>query len=419
MGDAESAGETPDPAGPEPAEVLAGRGAAQPRSLAILRPTRLAGPAAGPSVAWPSSKPARIREACFPGHTPDVRRAGPAGGAHRFPGAWFVNELTGRARRHVVEEFPVHRHDGRVVTGGVALDVLEDDLAVRRRLVVADAEMLGELGEYLVTAHHCAQRVGAHADVVLADRTALVHGVKAHHCGAFRLGQPEFRRAVLDAVGGDEAFLRLDEMEQRQQRRPRPRVLAGDLRRVRVEAGAHIVAERHYLSTPPITGSMLAIAGITSASMPPSHSAATDCMLLNDGSRKCTRSGRVPPSLTTCAPSSPRADSTAAYAWPAGTRNPSVISLKWWMSASMDWPMMCAMCSGEGPRPSGPSDSLAGQPILASRIITGSVSEPAEPRAASRPTHCLTIFSDCSISSIRSMYRPYASHVSVTGTSKS
>ena len=85
----------------------------------------------------------------------------------------------------------------------------------------------------------------------------------------------------------------------------------------------------------------------------------------------------------------------------------------------MDWPMMCAMCCGEGPRPSGPSDSWAGQPILASRIITGSASGPGEPRSASRVTHCLMIRIDCSISSILSRYRPYASHVSVTGTSKS
>ena len=41
-------------------------------------------------------------------------------------------------------------------------------------------------------------------------------------------------------------------------------------------------------------------------------------------------------------------------------------SLKWWISASMDWLMMCAMWSGELPIPSGPSASLAGQPILAS-----------------------------------------------------
>ena len=64
---------------------------------------------------------------------------------------------------------------------------------------------------------------------------------------------------------------------------------------------------------------------------------------MKEGARKCTRYGRVPPSLTAWQPSSPRGDSTAAYAWPAGTRKPSVTSLKWWMSASIDWPMMCLM----------------------------------------------------------------------------
>src|SRR5579859_2739658 len=57
------------------------------------------------------------------------------------------------------------------------------------------------------------------------------------------------------------------------------------------------------------------------------------------------------------------------------------------ISASMDWPMMCAMCSGEGPRPSGPSDSWAGQPILASWIITGSVLGP--PAAGRQPVDAL------------------------------
>ena len=39
--------------------------------------------------------------------------------------------------------------------------------------------------------------------------------------------------------------------------------------------------------------------------------AAVPCRLMNEGSRRCTRNGRVPPALTMCAPSSPRGDSTA------------------------------------------------------------------------------------------------------------
>ena len=47
-----------------------------------------------------------------------------------------------------------------------------------------------------------------------------------------------------------------------------------------------------------MTGSMLATAAMTSEIMLPSHMAATDCRLVNEGSRKCTRYGRVPPELT-------------------------------------------------------------------------------------------------------------------------
>src|SRR5690349_11869072 len=246
----------------------------------------------------------RLADGARPPRPPGRGLGGPAPRA--------VGALAGRGRRHVVEELPVHHHPRRVHAGGVALQVLQADPAVGRGLVVAHAEVLVEFGEYLVAAQHAAHGVRAHAHVVLADRAALVHGVEADYPGDLGLTQPELGRAELDTVLGDVALLGLDEMEQRQQRRPRLRVLADDLRRVGVQTCQHIVAERHYLSTPPITGSRLAIAGIRSATWPPSHSAATDCRWLKEGSRRCTRYGRVPPSLTTCAPSSPRGDSIAA-----------------------------------------------------------------------------------------------------------
>src|SRR5581483_7098991 len=92
-GFAESAWETPDPAGPEPAvlpapasrsaspETCSGSGAVQPCSWASFRPTRLAGPADGPSVAWPSLKPARIRDASRQVHS----RLGPRLGLTGLP----------------------------------------------------------------------------------------------------------------------------------------------------------------------------------------------------------------------------------------------------------------------------------------------------------------------------------------------
>ena len=42
-------------------------------------------------------------------------------------------------------------------------------------------------------------------------------------------------------------------------------------------------SRRGHRSTPPITGSMLATAVIKSATIPPSHIAATACRLVNDG----------------------------------------------------------------------------------------------------------------------------------------
>src|SRR5215469_10936992 len=264
-------------------------------------------------------------------------------------------------------------------------------------------EVRRELFEDLVAAHDRARRVGADPDLVFGRRLVLVHGVEGGHAPHLGLGDAEDLRAELYPLRGDVPFLRLDQVQQRQQGGPCPRVLAGDLGGVRLEPGQRFLTERHYLSTPPITGSMDAIAGITSASMPPSHITATACRWWNEGSRMCARYGRVPPSLTTWQPSSPLADSIGTYACPTGTRNPSVTSLKWWIRPSMDWPMMCAMCSGDGPMPSGPRDSRAGQPILASWIIHGSF---GISRSASRSTHCWTIFSDSSISSIRTRYRP-------------
>jgi hypothetical protein len=123
--------------------------------------------------------------------------------------------------------------------------VLKADLAVRRGLVVPDAQVLLQVSEDGVAAHHRAERVGADADVVLAHRLALVHRVERGHRGDVRLGQPELLGAEGQPVGGHEAFLGLHQVQQRQQRRAGPRVAADDLRSVRLQAGAHVVAERH------------------------------------------------------------------------------------------------------------------------------------------------------------------------------
>src|SRR5690606_8985752 len=137
-------------------------------------------------------------------------------------------------------------------------------------------------------AHDRAERVDADADVVLPGRLALVHRVEGRDAEDLRLGQAELLGAELGPVVGDVAVLRLDEVEQGQQRRPRLRVARDDLLRLAFEAVAALRCVCHR-STPPLTGSIEAIAETTSATMPPAHTAGSACRLVNEGSRKCTR----------------------------------------------------------------------------------------------------------------------------------
>ena len=83
---------------------------------------------------------------------------------------------------------------------------------------------------------------------------------------------------------------------------------------------------------------------------------------------------------------------------PAGTAKPSVTSLKWWISDSIDWPMILRTCSSELPIPSEPIDSCAGQAIFAScDHHRAGLGEPL--------TACFMILSDSCISASRSRYR--------------
>ena len=167
--------------------------------------------------------------------------------------------------------------------------MLEGDRTVVGRLVVADAEVVLQRAEDLVAAEHGTQRVRAHADGVGAVGPALVHRVERRdrrHLGAAEVEQ---LGAELDAGGADVALLRLHEVQQRQQRGAAARVARDDLLRVHLEAVLELLAVGAHRSTPPITGSMDAIAAMTSAIMLPSDIAGADCRLLNDGSRKCTR----------------------------------------------------------------------------------------------------------------------------------
>ncbi|COW40733.1 Uncharacterised protein [Mycobacterium tuberculosis] len=191
--------------------------------------------------------------------------------------------------------------------------MLQGDHTVGGGFVVADAEMLFEAVEDGVAAHDGAQRVRAHTHQVLAGGAPAVHGVEAGHRRHLGPGQPELIGAEPQTRRRQVGILALHQVQQRQQRRAPVGIAADDLlgvdlqprqyvRRIRPRSALddklvgfvrwRSEPDEHRLtgwlchrSTPPMTGSMLATAAIKSATIPPSHIAATDCRLVKEGSR--------------------------------------------------------------------------------------------------------------------------------------
>ena len=208
---------------------------------------------------------------------------GATGRAHILALAQPVDGLHGGLRRLVVQELPVRHDHGRVVTGRVALDALQRDLAVVGRLVVPDTQVIGQAVEDRVAAHDRAQRVGADPDGVIAVRVPLVLRVERRDAAHLGLGQLGHRRAEGDAARRDVAVDALDQVQQGQQRRALLRVLRQHLFRIGEHSLEHLgLVPRGLLarlgavvgsveighgqrSTPPRTGSIEARATTVSA----------------------------------------------------------------------------------------------------------------------------------------------------------
>ena len=207
------------------------------RSATAVPPCRVRGRRAA-RPAWRACGTCRRRR-------PGGRRAGPQGCA-RSPGSVHsgaprlgtggspdrsesTDEIPCRGGRLVVEELPVDHHDGRVVACGVALDVFEGDPAVVGGLAGVHTQVVLQRVEDGVAAHDRAQRVRADADQILAGGGAPVHRVERGDRGHLGLGQVELGGAERDARLGEIAVFGLHQVQQRQQRRPRPRVAGDDV----------------------------------------------------------------------------------------------------------------------------------------------------------------------------------------------
>src|SRR5699024_1405097 len=138
--------------------------------------------------------------------------------------------------------------------------------------------------------HDRTERVGADPDVVVADRLALVHRVEGRDAVDVGSADAEDLGAGLDALGGDPTLDRLHQVEHRQQARAGLGIARGDVAQLVPGLGGQarlVLGELlGHRSTPPITGSMEAMATMTSATMPPSAITLVACRLVKDGSRK-------------------------------------------------------------------------------------------------------------------------------------
>ena len=196
-----------------------------------------------------------------------------------------IDDVEGALGGLAVHELPVDGHDGGVRARGLALDALEPEGAVHVALVVAGAEAIRDRVVDGVTTEERAKSVGAHTNVVLAHRAALVHRVEGRDRGDLGRGEAELLGDDLHALGRDLIVDALREVQQGHHRGPGMGVARDDLAHLRHDA----LVVGHQRSTPPMTGSMLATAAMTSEIMLPLDIAAVDCRLLKDASRKCTR----------------------------------------------------------------------------------------------------------------------------------
>ena len=162
----------------------------------------------GLAVVEAGQDPGRLASRCTAGPGPRVGRD------RRCPARRSSTSSRAESRRHVVEELPVDHHDRRVVAGGVALEVLEGDLAVRRW-----SRRCRRRGARASSARIWSPPMTAHSvlvhtpDVVLADRAGACTWCRSSTtAGDLGLGQPEHRGA---------------ERRCRRRRRSRPRTAPG------------------------------------------------------------------------------------------------------------------------------------------------------------------------------------------------
>ena len=144
-------------------------------------------------------------------------------------GAQVVEELVELLGRDAIAVAVVDLQARRLGTRRLALGVLERDQAVWCRPARPDAERLLGMVHQLGRAHQRARHRLADVDEVLADGLELEHLVERRRTLHLRRGVPDQLGDVRHRLVGQVAVLLLRQVQQRDQRRLRPRVAADDL----------------------------------------------------------------------------------------------------------------------------------------------------------------------------------------------
>ena len=155
-----------------------------------------------------------------------------------------VDDIDGRGGRDVVHEFPVDGHDRCMGARGLALDLVQGELAIDGGAFIRKSESIAQALEDRVATEKATAGVGAHADVVRAPLCGVVHRVEGRDRIDLGLADAKCVGAGMQAVGRDRALDALQQVQHRHDRRLGLRIPSGELG----ELAAGLIGDGHVVS---------------------------------------------------------------------------------------------------------------------------------------------------------------------------
>jgi hypothetical protein len=196
------------------------------------------------------------------------------------PRAHRVEHLVDLLRSQIVRELEIDLHARRAIAGRKALDFLVRENSVRGRLQMSDPELLVKVGHDVFRAVDGARQTPADLQHVLADRPRIEQRIKGNRRLNLRHRKLEHFRRGLHRLRAYETLVLLEQMHQRQQRRPSLLVLRNNFltawlkplaqRRKVLLAFRHCFGARHDASEPLVASPSRLRSCCSASSLPPS-----------------------------------------------------------------------------------------------------------------------------------------------------